>query len=662
MTGFVFMMLAATRMKVISWLRACTFFIVLACLAGSLLAQSPSSSPEQSPSKQSSGQTSSGAQSSQPANAAQQSSPQILTLHTEVRRVIVDVMVQDARGKPVKGLNADEFTVFEDKQPQKILSFDVYDLLRPSISRRPNEAPLPPNVFVNIPSAPEHGPLYVMLYDLVNTEMEDQMRARGQILKFIRSMPDGTRFAIFVNSDGLHLVQGFTSDKKVLYAALDPKHSRAHVPRIFLLGRNYGYGDPNLALDELTFIGQYLDGIPGRKNLIWVSGTFPNAVYPREFTPAEDSDKIIGEMSALAQAEIAVFPVNVRGVVVYPEGRTTGAVPNGGASSASGPPGGGSGAPSPTASTSPVAGASVGSGSPIAAANLTAAAVVNEGGASLSGDYTTQDALADATGGRAFYSDNDLTAILETATEAGGNYYTLTYAPPSSEDNKCHTIRVLLDQKQYRLSYRRSYCRVPTVSAPVEPSAEAADSSTVVIPLQAGDVLQANMRLGAPMVHDLIFGAHVHTDGSAKMANQQEMAQLQTEAEYFMTHKRNKPPKLLPPMRVQKYIVDYRVFDPQLKAEATHSGYASLEFAMAAFDADGHTLNGIVNDGVPQPSSDPGENKQGLYLLRQSLIVPVNAVSLRVGVRDRASDHLGTLEVPLPLAPEAVANAAAPKR
>jgi hypothetical protein len=294
---------------------------------------------------------------------------------------------------------------------------------------------------------------------------------------------------------------------------------------------------------------------------------------------------------------------------------------------------------------------------------MIASVAVSQGGASLSGDYIAQDALADATGGRAFYSDNDLTAILETATEAGGNYYTLTYAPPARDDNgQCHAIRVLLDQKEYRLSYRRSYCRVLTVSAPTEPGIEAADSSTVVIPLKAGDVLQANMRPGAPMVHDLLFSAHVRTDGPAKMANPEEMAELQTEAEYFMTHKKNKPPKRLPPMRVQRYIVDYRVFDPQLKAETTHSGYASLEFAMAAFDADGRTLNGIVNDGVPQPSSDPSENKAGIYRIRQSLIVPMNAVTLRVGVRDRASDHLGTLEVPLPLTPAALANAVAPKR
>ncbi len=83
----------------------------------------------------------------------------------------------------------------------------------------------------------------------------------------------------------------------------------------------------------------------------------------------------------------------------------------------------------------------------------------------------------------------------------------------------------------------------------------------------------------------------------------------------------------------------------------------TLEFAVAAFDEDGKVLNGIVNDGVPEESTQPAENKAGLYRLHQSLIVPVNAKSIRIGVRDRMNDRMGTLEVPLPLAPEPVRQA-----
>jgi hypothetical protein len=156
-----------------------------------------------------------------------------LTIRQTVRRVVVDVMVRDANNKPVHGLTAKDFLLTEDRQPQRVLSFDVYDFDTPSISRGPNAPPLPPNVFVNVPKFPERGPLYVMLYDLVNTEVEDQMTARQQILKFISTKPEGTRFAVFVNSDELYLAQEFTADQNQLYAALDPKHPKSHVPRVF---------------------------------------------------------------------------------------------------------------------------------------------------------------------------------------------------------------------------------------------------------------------------------------------------------------------------------------------------------------------------------------------------------------------------------------------
>ncbi len=566
-----------------------------------------------------------------------------MTIRETVRRVILDVTVLDGHGKPVHGLTQEDFSVTEDKQPQRVLSFDVYDFDKTSLSRGANAPPLPPNVFVNVPNVPERGPLYVMLYDLVNTEVTDQMTARGQILKFIRNKPEGTRFAIFVNSDELFLAQGFTADKNLLYATLDAKHSRPHVPRIFLYGKNYGFGNPYTVLQVLTQIGRYLDGIPGRKNLIWVAGTFPTALFPAEGDPVDAQNQIKAETNALAQAQVAVFPVNVRGVVVNPEGALTGASPRGGAGGeAAGSPPAPNGAP-----TAPSSG-----GGPVAAGSAMAVTTASQGADSLAADYRAQQALATATGGRAVLSDNDLSAALGEVTEEGGNYYTLTYAPPShGDDGKCHNIGVKLNQPEYRLAYRRYYCRVAMVSNTAEAGGEKSKAGAVAIPLQAGDDLQANMKWGAPMVHDLVFSAHVRTEGGVAMATAGQMQELQNQADYFRTNHKNKAMKPLPPVRVQNYVIDYRVLDPQLRGQETGSGkQASLEFTVAAFDADGNMLNGMVNDAVGQASTEAGANKSGLFLVRQSLEVPVSAVAIRVGVRDRSSDRMGTLEVPLPLA------------
>jgi VWFA-related protein len=551
-----------------------------------------------------------------PATSSDQQLP-TLTIHQTVRRVIVDVMVRDAYGKPVHGLAASDFSITEDKQPQSVLSFDVYDFDKASISHVPNADPLPPNVFDNLPKAPERGPLYVMLLDLVNTEVPDQMRARQQVLKFIKSKPAGTRFAVWVTTDKLYLVQGFTEDKDVLYAALDPKHPKTHMPKVFLLARNYGYGDPYTAVDMLTHIGEYMDGIPGRKNLIWVAGTFPLAVGAQEADPAYLSTDVKAAMNALAQAQIAVFPVDVTGVVPYPSGGST--------------------------------------GFGAVRTNLQVGNV-----SSLTASQAAQGEIASVTGGQAFYSNNGLADILTTATEDGGNYYTLTYSPPAyMDDGKCHKIAVKLDKEKYQLSYRRSYCRVPLVSTAAEENPGTAGSTTVAVPLQAGDVLQANIKPGAPMLHDLVFSAYIRTEGGVAMATPAQMLHLEEQSAFYRTHRRNRPLKPLAPVKIQAYSVDYRVLDPQFKVQVLSGGkQPTLEFAVAAFDEDGKVLNGVVNDGVPEASSQPAENKAGLYRLHQSLIVPAGAKSIRVGVRDRMNDRMGTLEVPLPLTPQPVRRAA----
>jgi len=98
-----------------------------------------------------------------------------LTLHATVRRVIVDVAVTDAQGKPVRGLTSQSFSVAEGGLPQRILTFESYDM-DPWRQLAPSHMPV--NTFVNLPVQPEMGPLYVLLYDMVNTGSDDQIFAR----------------------------------------------------------------------------------------------------------------------------------------------------------------------------------------------------------------------------------------------------------------------------------------------------------------------------------------------------------------------------------------------------------------------------------------------------------------------------------------------------
>jgi hypothetical protein len=398
--------------------------------------------------------------------------------------------------------------------------------------------------------------------------------------------------------------------------------------------------DPYRTLDRLTHIGQYLDGIPGRKNLIWIADRFPVIfdVLDR-YSPYLEAN-LKDELNALAQAQIAVFPIDVNGVGGG-SAPLTGAVPNGGAVSLDQRIGVPSNTISPVFQT------------------MQALGLTSTGGSLV------QD-IAGLTGGRAFFGRNDFLNELGDATEDGGNYYTLTYAPPGDDENgKCHAIVVRVAKAKYQLSYRRNYCRVPTVSTAMGEEVEEDDSEPtvpLVSPLQAGDLLQANMRPGAPMLHDLIFSAHVRNAGGVTLATADQMAELSKQAAFFRTLRKNHPAKPLAPVNIQTYALDYRVLDPQFKAHVHNGKQPTLEFAVAAFDIDGRVLNGVVNDATPDTSQQSFENKKGLYRMRQMLMVPVSAVSIRVGVRDRLSDRMGTIEIALPLKPEPVATAISPQQ
>lgn len=191
-------------------------------------------------------------------------SPDDYTVHTTVRRVIVDVAVTDSAGTPVDGLDAKDFTVWEDGKPQQILSFDSHDL-DAADTAAPRLPSLPPNTYVNLPATPERGPLYILLLDQVNTSLDDQARGRAQLLKFIESKPAGTRFAVYVFSDDLYLVQGFTSDPEVLFASLDPHRPTHHIPMLFLYGDSFGANDPGVMLEVFRRIATFVDGLPGRR-------------------------------------------------------------------------------------------------------------------------------------------------------------------------------------------------------------------------------------------------------------------------------------------------------------------------------------------------------------------------------------------------------------
>jgi hypothetical protein len=408
-----------------------------------------------------------------------------------------------------------------------------------------------------------------------------------------------------VLSDGLYLVQGFTEDRNLLADAINPKNPRSHIPQIFLYADNFqAYYSPTRAL---TGIAKFLGNFPGHKNVIWLSASFQSAVMPSSDASVEGlsaSEEIKETTDTLARGQIAVYPVDVRGTAVTPVSAQPGSVGMGGMGT-----------------------------------------VTISGSTTLNASYLTEIGIAEATGGRAFYGTNDVAAALTEATEVGGHYYTVTYSPSNQNYNgHLRHIRVELAQRGYHLAYRRSYFGNPdsTQSEPASVKRFAAELEPLQL-AQPADSLYPNMQHGAPLAHQLLFRAHIHAVAPPAKATAQQMANLADQPGYFHERRPKNPAKPPRPIQLQTYEIDYTVA----------ARYPALELAAAAFDADGKMLNALVqraDEASAQVSA--GARREAIYRLQQQFDVPMTAVSVRLAVRDVATDNVGALEINLPLVSE----------
>jgi hypothetical protein len=141
---------------------------------------------------------------------------------------------------------------------------------------------------------------------------------------------------------------------------------------------------------------------------------------------------------------------------------------------------------------------------------------------------------------------------------------------------------------------------------------------------KAEDTLYANIEHGAPMLHDLLFSAHLKVGRSSGNGNAEQMQQLEDSPAFFRTRHKDRPRKPLAPVKLQKYLIEYGVFDPQLKALAGDGDKpAKLEFAAAAYDADGRLLNSIIERRAWPRQKPMRERRTGaLFHAEQELDVP----------------------------------------
>ncbi len=551
------------------------------------------------------------------------------TIRVATRVVHVDVVVRDSSGRCVHGLKQADFKVAEDGKPQSIDFFTEHSYDLASAKAAPAAKANAGLTFANVPEdGTASGSVNMLLFDMVNTPVTDQQFARDQMLKFLKALPPGQQIALFVLTDRLHMVQGFTGSSDLLVQAADLLKAKSselirsqsemtQTADIYAkweaaigrspsgeadggsitsrwAGEDRAYDAQNadirarvtiLALAELAHA---TSGYAGRKNLLWLSASFPTAVgaymqldnpemsAPEQLAnPSLTAPEQIGDIQGaretanlIASMQIAVYPINVMGV-----------------------------------QTDFVGAQSSGDGE---------VKMMGPGGLerTMQGTFNTRnvlrnnmDNIAHQTGGESFYSTNDLAWALRRGIEDGSNFYTVAYRPKNQNWNgNFRNIHVSLEGKKYSLTYRRGYFAYADKPAPFDAQA------TLFAALQPttpdATVLRLRARVSLPREKQAAVGVDSHID-----------------------------PRTI-----------------EFTTDASGHRHAELLVLLVAF------ANGVKVQAPPQTSGllkldlDPATYAKALQSgipLHQEITLPPGSYRLRLGACDTANHRLGTLDMPV---------------
>jgi len=570
--------------------------------------------------------------------AGQQPSPPKdpgLVLRVTTRMVLVDAIVLDKQGHPVKGLKSDDFALTEDGVHQSIASFSEHN------SERANAAPppvLPPHVTTNRPAVTqanaENGTVAALLLDGLNTPAQNQIYVKQQMLEFLARQHDpNTKLAVIALTNKLTVLQDFTQDPLLLRAALSrylaqtPALARsggqmetpsASVPAATVnlpaqaRGGPTGSGpDPGLpatlaaggssasifediaymmdrferesenfsrdtrisaTLSALEQIARFMSGQNGRKVLLWFSTGFPFSVVG-DSPSAMEAERNYGD-----QIRRTINLLNDAHVATYTID-AGGLVPE-----------------------------SLGDPSLSGRDSEGKVHLGIDANRALSSEafqrFSTHDALesiARDTGGRYFGNRNDLDQAIQSALTESSSYYMVGYYPSQKKwDGKFRNIKLQVDRPGTQLRYRRGYFAV-------NPSDWRKDNGERIL---AG-ALSANS--------------------------------LPSTEVTFMA-------RALPPQPDSDTVVEFAV-DPSTLSFQTEAGnlhYSMLQFEVQAFTPEGKRVKAEVQTAeasLPEPTYQR-VSKQVLPMNVPIRLAPGKYI-LRLGVRDNLTGLFGTADLAL---------------
>jgi VWFA-related protein len=226
-----------------------------------------------------------------------------VVIKAETNLVLVDVIATDKKGNYIKNLEQKDFHVFEDNAEQTVTTFSRAADIKPE--------------------SPERRRYMVLFFDDSTMAPGEQEQARTAAAKFVESTASPDRLMAVVDFGGtLRVAQNFTADGEQLKRAVSTiKFSAVHpntsssgiqlasmgVPSLGGAQSDFGARTMLLAIRELA---KSLHGVPGRKTMVMFSAGFP--------LTGERQAELTATIDALNKANIAVYPVDVRGLTASP--------------------------------------------------------------------------------------------------------------------------------------------------------------------------------------------------------------------------------------------------------------------------------------------------------------------------------------------------------
>ena len=326
----------------------------------------------------------------------------LYTIHNNVALVVLDGVALDQKGRVVTDLKASDFQIKEDGAPQSIRNFDSAGKYTPAPT-------------VNINSTAEldqfapHAPVNIVLLDEVSTRFEDMAYARWSLKKWLDAQPahlDTPTMLIAVSLERFQVLRDYTQDKDEILNALNKRF----VDYPWHLNQAGWNGDSYEAAHlALRRVAEATSSHHGPKTMIWLGRGFPSARSGHHSTNVQaGADTVTSHtLDELRDARVTLYTIDPAGILVNPE-----------------------------------------EAYPTSGWNYWP----------FGGDPRFE-AIAVATGGRAFANRNDVDVAIGSSIRDGSSVYTLTYIPPDldKDPKKLRHIQVVVNRPDVHFITRTAY-------------------------------------------------------------------------------------------------------------------------------------------------------------------------------------------------------------